>query len=104
LDLTGNKLDSLQSSIGDLQSLRILRVGNNEIYHITERIGDLKNLTNLELWSNNIYYLPTGISELEHLEEIDLRGIQMNEEHQDAIKALLGPSVNIKMSISCNCD
>ena len=79
-------------------------VGNNEIYHVTERIGDLKNLTYFELWSNNIYYLPLSISELERLEEIDLRGIQMNEEHQDAIKALFGPSINIRLSISCNCD
>lgn len=104
LDLTGNKLDSLHNSIGALCNLTRLLIGNNEIYHVTERIGDLKMLSYLELWSNNIYYLPVGISELELLEEIDLRGIQMNEEHQDAIKALFGPSVNVKMSISCNCD
>lgn len=104
LNLTGNKLDSVPDAIGDLTGLKVLKLGNNEIYHTSERIGNLKNLEYLELWSNNIYYLPHRISELEHLMEVDVRGIQMSEEHQDQIKALLMPQTKLKISLSCNCD
>ncbi|MEZ4722013.1 MAG: leucine-rich repeat domain-containing protein [Flavobacteriales bacterium] len=105
LTLTNNRLDSLQSSIGDLKSLRVLNLGNNEIYHVTPRLGELTELRVLELWSNNIYYLPIELNNLKNLRDLDLRNIQLNDEHQDAIKAIFDePGPSIKMSMSCNCN
>lgn len=105
LNLTNNKLDSLQNSIGDLKSLRELKLGNNEIYHVSPRLGELTELVLLELWSNNIYYLPLELNNLKNLKELDLRNIQLNDDHQDAIRAIFDePGPSIKMSMSCNCN
>jgi Leucine-rich repeat (LRR) protein len=99
-----NKLDSLPNSIGDLASLKKLGLGNNEVYHVSPRIGQLKNLQVLEMWSNNVHYLPIEAGEMSNLMELDLRNIQMNQDHQNAIKAIFDSAdLQIKFSMSCNC-
>jgi Leucine-rich repeat (LRR) protein len=104
LVLTGNRIDTLPASIGQLKSLRYLGAGNNEIFHIAEEIGDLAQLVQLDLWSNNLYYLPNSVMNLSALKEIDLRGIQMGEHYQAAIKAIVPEGVNLRISMHCNCD
>ena len=104
LILTGNKLDSLEASVAEFGQVKRLLVGNNHIYHVTPKIGQLKTLEFFEVWSNEVHYLPKEISQLETLKEVDMRGIQISEKHQDNIKALFGPDVELKLSMSCNCD
>ena len=104
LVLTHNRIDSVPDAIGGITALRELYLGNNEVYHISEELGRLTRLELLELWSNNIYYLPNSAADLVNLKEVDLRGIQLGEGYQDAIKDILPPGVKVRMSISCNCD
>lgn len=104
LDLTGNKLDSLGAFVSSLSQLKVLRVGNNNIYHVHSAIGKCSQLQVLEIWSNNIYYLPIECSDLKSLTEVDVRGIQLSENHQESIRNLFEPSVKVRFSQSCACD
>ena len=105
LDLTANKIDSVPQAVSHLKALEVLRLGNNEIFHVSEQLAQLSALRVLELWSNNIYYLPASLGSLPLLEEVDLRGIQMSKEHQQAIKSIFEErdEVKLKFSMSCNC-
>jgi len=104
LILTGNELDSLQSSIAQFTGLRKLLVGNNYIYHVSAQIEQLEQLEFFEIWSNETHYLPKEVGNLQALKEVDMRGIQISERHQDNIRSLFDESVTVKLSLSCNCD
>ena len=104
LDASSNYLSTLPSEIGKCTNLKRLILNRNYIENLPPSMGYLVNLSYLDLWSNSIIEFPESMSLLaETLRELDLRVINMNEERQEAIKALL-PNTKIHFSRTCNCN
>ena len=57
LNLDGNKLRGLPDRIGEMKTLRWLRVMNNNITIVTNAIGQLTNLYSIDLRNNNIHQI-----------------------------------------------
>ena len=70
LDLSGKKLQSLPSEIGDLINLTELNLSNNSLASLPPDIGRLTNLTILSLSNNKLTSLPAEIGNLEKLIEL----------------------------------
>ena len=102
LKLSKNKISSLPSAIYELKNLEILIIGDNEIAYISPFIEKLNKLKYLDLYRNNVYELPNKMSNMTSLESLDLRGISLSVNRQDAILELL-PSVKVYFSPPCNC-
>lgn len=104
LDASNNYLTTLPSEIGKCLSLKKLILNRNYIETLPPSMGYLIHLEYLDMWSNSIIEFPESMSLLaETLKELDLRVINMNEERQEAIKALL-PKTKIHFSRTCNCN
>lgn len=125
LDLSKNKIDSIPTQINQLKKLRILKLGknkfkhlpaelfqlenlrvldlnNNEISVLPPAVKGLKSLQNLDIWSTNISVLPSELAEISTLKVIDMRGVALNSDQQQAVMNLF-PKVKILFSASCNC-
>jgi Leucine-rich repeat (LRR) protein len=125
LDLSKNKIDSIPSSIKtllsleelklksnnftqfpdalcQLSSLKKLSLAENEIENIPSGISDMKNLELLDLYRNSITYISSEIKKLEKLKRLDLRMIEMNNEKQEIIRAML-PNTRVMLTEPCNC-
>lgn len=104
LDVSVNELTSIPNEIGQCLYLKRLILNRNLIEELPSTIGKLKSLEYIDLWSNSIIEFPEAINQLsETLKEVDLRVINMNDERQEAIRALL-PKTTIHFSRSCNCN
>lgn len=104
LNASSNQLTTLPSEIGNCVFLRRIVLNRNLIESLPSTIGYLTNLEYLDMWSNLIVEFPESMTLLaETLKELDLRVINMNEERQEAIKALL-PKTKIHFSRTCNCN
>lgn len=104
LDASANELESLPAEIGQCTSLKRMILNRNNIQELPSTIGNLSALEYLDLWSNSIIEFPEAINKLsETLKVLDLRVINMNDERQEAIRALL-PKTTIHFSRSCNCN
>jgi len=73
LKIAYNELTTLPESIGNLQSLQRLEISRNELTTLPESIGNLKSLEILNLQNNKLTTLPESISNLKSLQVLDLR-------------------------------
>ena len=74
LDLSGLGLTTLPPEIGELTTLRDLRLSDNRLMTLPPEIGRLTALTTLELRNNQFKTLPPQICELIALRMLDLSG------------------------------
>jgi Leucine-rich repeat (LRR) protein len=72
INLSCKGLSELSESIGNLQNLQRLFLGNNNLNSLPESIGNLQNLKVLDLDNNNLSSLPKSIGNLQHLQRLDL--------------------------------
>lgn len=102
LNLGYNKLKTLPAAIGSLKHLSVLKLHKNLITHLPKEMGNLRYLETLEMWDNEIDVFPEEMRECRLLRKLDLRGILMSDEKQHAIQALF-PNTKIYFSASCAC-
>jgi hypothetical protein len=77
-------------------------LNRNVIESLPASIGEMDSLQVLELWDNEIGTLPEEIRNLKHLKVLELRGILFSDEQQKHFQELL-PHTRIYMSPSCDC-
>lgn len=63
-----------RSKVGDLKTLRVLDLHNNEIKLLPFELGSLTKLQILNLEVNRLVRLPESMSNLRHLQTLDLKG------------------------------
>jgi Leucine-rich repeat (LRR) protein len=103
LDLSNNKLENISPKIGNLHNLERLILNRNYILSLPAEISNLSELYYLDLWSNLIIEFPKEINALQHsLRTVDMRVINMNDEHKELLQLLL-PNTKFFFSKSCNC-
>jgi Leucine-rich repeat (LRR) protein len=68
--------DVLPDALFELITLRVLRIRNFNIQHISEKLGKLKNLLNLELSNLPLVDLPKSLGDLENLDSLTLRALE----------------------------
>ena len=72
MHLAGCEISGLPSSIGNLNNLQVLDLGNNNITNVVPEIGNLTSLKKLHLGGNNISDLPESMGNLVNLEKLYL--------------------------------
>ena len=72
LKVQQSALYSLPRKIGQLKALIELQISNSHLDYILPEIGNLSNLVSLNLSANNLRNLPSTISNLSCLDQIDL--------------------------------
>uniref|UniRef100_A0A7N4PRI8 Leucine rich repeat containing 1 n=1 Tax=Sarcophilus harrisii TaxID=9305 RepID=A0A7N4PRI8_SARHA len=86
-DFSGNPLTRLPESFPELQNLTCLSVNDISLQSLPENIGksltQLQRLKELDLGNNEIYHLPETIGALLHLEDLWLDGNQLAELPQE---------------------
>ena len=103
LDLSNNKLENIPAGIGKLPNLEQLILNRNYILSLPPEMAKLPHLYYLDLWSNLIIEFPPEINALQNsLKTIDMRVINMNDEHKELLQSLL-PNTKFYFSKSCNC-
>jgi len=80
LQIHDQKLQSVPSSIGQLNKLEILMLGGNNLQSLPKEIGNLTGLRVLHAYDNALTSVPEEIGNLTMLEELDL--------HTNSIKRL----------------
>lgn len=78
LDLGDNQLSTLPESISQLQNLEKLYLNDNQLRSLPASIGQLQNLEVLWLGGNKFNFLPTSISQLQKLKKLDLGDNQLS--------------------------
>jgi hypothetical protein len=72
--LTGNQIQALPDSFGNLSSLQYLFLNENQLTHLPKSFGNLRALQWLDLRNNHLQSLPESFGNLESLEGLDLSG------------------------------
>lgn len=104
LYLSKNKLEDFPAIICDLTMLNTLVMSRNDLYEFPPCIEKLTNLASLDVWETNIASLPIEAKSLKKLMLLDMRAIQMNENEQNNIRAILSPDAEINFSEPCDCN
>lgn len=87
LDISGNRIGgALPSEIGALKSLRVLDASGNLMTGVPAEIGHLPELRSLDLSDNRLTGLPHELAELKKLETLDLRGNDVSSFDLDVIR------------------
>ena len=87
LDISGNRIGgALPSEIGDLKALRVLDASGNLMTGVPAEIGHLPELRSLDLSDNRLTGLPHELAELKKLETLDLRGNDVSAFDLDVIR------------------
>ena len=68
---------AVPAEIGQLTSLRVLNLGDNQLTSLPAEIGQLTSLKELDLSDNQLTSLPAEIGRLTSLTQLDLRGNQL---------------------------
>ncbi len=95
LDLSGNKLTSLQAEVRLLSKLRVLDLSDNVLTNIPAELGQLSNLEVLNLRNNSLTGLPYELGNLSNLKTLDLRGNTYATADLEIIKKSLPASTEI---------
>ncbi|HEY7770984.1 MAG TPA: COR domain-containing protein [Longimicrobium sp.] len=78
LELSSRGIQSLPREIGDLDQLRVLKLGANRLNGIPDSIGGLSGLLELDLSGNRLRSVPSSIADLVELKRLDLRSNQLS--------------------------
>ncbi|XP_069774237.1 leucine-rich repeat-containing protein 57 isoform X2 [Narcine bancroftii] len=79
VDLSGNKIETLPSIIGQFRSLKSLTINGNKLAVLPEDFGKLKKLENLHLNGNSLKALPSSFGQLAALKTLSLSGNRLQE-------------------------
>uniref|UniRef100_A0A668RWQ0 Disease resistance R13L4/SHOC-2-like LRR domain-containing protein n=1 Tax=Oreochromis aureus TaxID=47969 RepID=A0A668RWQ0_OREAU len=79
VDLSGNKIEVLPTTIGNFPQLKSLTLNSNRLVGIPSEIGKLKKLETLSLNGNRIQQLPPTLGQLKALRTLSLAGNQISE-------------------------
>lgn len=79
LRLNGNLLSNLPDSIGELDNLVELHLTGNLLTELPESIGELQSLEYLYISFNPLHYLPDGICDLTNLKYLNAYNCQLTE-------------------------
>lgn len=85
----GKGFTVLPPAIGEIKSLRILRLFSNGLTSIPEEIGKLQNLQELSVERNNLHTLPASIAKLKNLKRLGLEDNPIPLSEIQKLKALL---------------
>ncbi len=96
LDLSNNQISILPESIAQLKSLQDLSLGYNQFSTLPESIGQLSSLKALWLKENQISILPESIANLTSLQTLDVRGNPLETSANALLKRLKKNGVDIK--------
>lgn len=100
LNLSGNQLKTLPSSLTKLVQLRSLDLSENHLHKVSSSIGKLTNLLHLELAKNRLSHFPK-VSKLPELTYLDVSGCPiMKIEATDLIIPKLRVLKMAKLSIT----
>lgn len=83
----GTKLNSLPSTIGELENVEILYLSDHDIKTIPKEIGNLKKLKELSFAGCKLQKLPEEIFTLTNLKELILMDNLFTEAYKKEIKA-----------------
>lgn len=89
LRIQDNPIYSLPETIGNLTNLELLMVTGTNISFLPETIGNLTSLTILDLSYNQITALPESIKNLQQLMTLTLTGNLIPQAEIDALKEIL---------------
>jgi leucine-rich repeat protein SHOC2 len=77
INLSGLQLDVLPDTIGDIASLNILDLVNNNLTRLPHSIGNLRNLKRIDLGVNKLVEIPGSICNLTKLTKLNLVGHEL---------------------------
>lgn len=104
LYLSKNKIEEFPAIICEIKTLKLLVLSRNDLYEFPACFGDLVNLEALDIWETNVASFPIEVENLKKLKLLDMRAIQMNENEQGNIRALLPADAEINFSEPCDCN
>lgn len=93
--LTDNDFTKIPKQILDIDSLKVLYIGNNQLTEVQEAITNLKGLEVLGINGNKIKTLPDTLKSLKHLETIYLGNNPIDTTEINRFKKLM-PNVEIR--------
>jgi adenylate cyclase len=107
LKVDHNSIRSLPESVGELSELRHLSCSNNQLYALPESLGRLQMLTSLEAHNNSIEELPASIWDCALLSVINLtsnliKTINEPKLRDDAINNLISTTVSAPSPLMSN--
>jgi TonB family protein len=80
LDLSGQKLTTLDPRIVRLKSLKVLNLDDNAFTSVPAVVGKFPQLRELELARNQLKSVPGFLKKMKNLKELDISGNQMSAE------------------------
>lgn len=96
LDLSNNNLaGAIQSQIGNLKNLKILKADNNLMTGVPAEVGQLQNLEVLDLSNNQLTGLPYELGNLKNLRTLNISGNNYSKFDLNIIAKNLPAGVNI---------
>lgn len=87
LNIDSNGIDEIPREIGEISTLKILKIGRNHIRSLPAEIALLSNLEILEAENNQLTTLPVKIRDLRNLKTLDLKDNNFSSAEQSKIKA-----------------
>jgi len=105
LDLHGNSLSTIPSSIGDLNKLINLDISDNKLTELPSSFGNLTSLEKLVLGKNNINELPSSFGNLSSLKYLDIQNeYSDNEKSLNSLPDSFGNLKNLEYLYIDNCN
>jgi Leucine-rich repeat (LRR) protein len=96
LNVSNNNLTgSIQSQIGQLKNLKVLKASNNNMTGVPAEVGQLSKLEVLDLSNNQLTGLPNELGNLSKLRTLNLSGNNYSVQDLNGIRSKLPSSVNI---------
>lgn len=96
LDISDNKLSgALPSEIRQLKNLKVLNVSNNDMTGVPAEIGQLSKLEVLNLSNNRLTGLPYELGNLKNLKVLDLSGNNYSQQDLEIIRRELPTEIEI---------
>jgi Leucine-rich repeat (LRR) protein len=102
LKIKSNNFTQFPEALCQLSSLKKLSLAENSIENIPNGISEMRNLVELDLYRNSVSSISSEIKNLYSLKRLDLRMIELNDEKQERIRALL-PNTKVLLTEPCNC-
>ncbi|MEO8863181.1 MAG: leucine-rich repeat domain-containing protein [Candidatus Saccharimonadales bacterium] len=96
LNLSNNQLETLPANIGNMVNLEVLNVENNRLKTLPADIGKLTKLVTADFSNNRMVSLPLELAKLTQLKSLNLNGYKGPQSDIDQLKTQL-PNTQIKM-------